>query len=67
MSELVSEVEFVLGIPSRFVSSNDSIPVYEQLVNLDKLLREKTMQFVGAPLNIKDGDGMIVRPIVLVY
>jgi kynurenine formamidase len=22
---------------------------------------------VGVPLNIKDGDGMIVRPIVLVY
>ena len=44
-----------------------SIPVYEQLCNLDKLLGREQMFFVGAPLNIKDGDGMIVRPVVLVY
>jgi len=25
------------------------------------------MFFVGVPLNIKDGDGMIVRPVVFVY
>jgi kynurenine formamidase len=25
------------------------------------------MYFVGVPLNIKDGDGMMVRPVVLVY
>jgi kynurenine formamidase len=25
------------------------------------------MYFVGVPLNIKDGDGMIVRPVVFVY
>jgi kynurenine formamidase/predicted ester cyclase len=44
-----------------------SIPVYEQLCNLDKLLRRERMFFVGAPLNIRDGDGMIVRPVVLIY
>jgi kynurenine formamidase len=44
-----------------------SIPVYEQLCNLDKLLRREQMFFVGVPLNIKDGDGMIVRPVVLIY
>ena len=44
-----------------------SIPVYEQLCNLDKLIGREQMFFVGVPLNIKDGDGMIVRPVVLVY
>jgi kynurenine formamidase len=44
-----------------------SIPVYEQLCSLDKLLGEKKMFFVGVPLNIKDADGMLVRPVVFVY
>lgn len=44
-----------------------SIPVYERLFNLDKLLGEGSMFFVGAPLNVKEGDGMLVRPIVFVY
>ena len=43
------------------------IPVYEQLLNLDKLLGKEKMFFVGVPLNIKDGDGMMVRPVVFVY
>lgn len=43
------------------------IPVYEQLFNVERLLDEQTMFFVGVPLNIKDGDGMIVRPVVFVY
>jgi kynurenine formamidase len=43
------------------------IPVYEQLLNVDKLLAKDKMFFVGVPLKIKDGDGMIVRPVVFVY
>ena len=43
-----------------------SIPVYEQLCNLDQLLARKQMFFVGAPLNIKGGDGMLVRPVVFI-
>jgi len=43
------------------------IPLYEQLFNVDKLLGKTRMYFVGTPLNIKDGDGMMVRPVVLVY
>ena len=43
------------------------IPVYEQLLNVDKLLGKEKMFFVGAPLNIKGGDGMTVRPVVFVY
>jgi kynurenine formamidase len=43
------------------------IPIYEQLLNLERLLGKDRMFFVGVPLNIKDGDGMMVRPVVLVY
>ena len=43
------------------------IPTYEQLLNVDKLLGKTHLYFVGAPLNIQNGDGMIVRPTVLVY
>jgi len=44
-----------------------TIPVYEQLFNVDKLLGKEKMFFSGVPLNIKGGDGMIVRPVVFVY
>jgi len=43
------------------------IPVYEQLLNVDKLLGQKRVFFVGTPLNMKDGDGMMVRPVAFVY
>lgn len=43
------------------------IPLYEDLLNLDKLLDKQKMFFVGVPLNIKNGDGMLVRPVVFVY
>ena len=54
-------------IPGHHAFLSKGIPVYEQLVNVDKLLDKENMYFVGAPLNIKDGDGMMVRPLVLVY
>jgi len=44
-----------------------TIPVYEQLFNVDKLLGKGRMFFSGVPLNVKSGDGMIVRPVVFVY
>jgi len=43
------------------------IPAYEQLKNVDTLLERDFLYFVGPPLNIKNGDGMIVRPLVLAY
>jgi kynurenine formamidase len=52
-------------IHEAFLSSG--IPVYEELVNVDQLLGKDNMFFTGVPLNIKDGDGMIVRPVVFVY
>ena len=44
-----------------------AIPVYEMLRNLDKLVGQQKMFFVGVPLNVKGGDGMPVRPIVFLY
>lgn len=46
---------------------SQGIPLYEQLFNLDSLLDKEDMYVVGAPLNIEGGDGMMVRPLVLVY
>ena len=43
------------------------IPVYEQLFNLRRLLGRERLYFVGAPLNIEGGDGMLVRPVALAY
>jgi kynurenine formamidase len=63
------EADTVLGrvapIHEAFLSRG--IPIYEQLFNVDQLLGRETMFFVGVPLNIKNGDGMIVRPVVFVY
>ncbi len=42
-------------------------PCVRQLFNVDELLNKENMYFVGVPLNIRDGDGMIVRPVVFVY
>ena len=44
-----------------------AIPIYEELFNVDQLLGRENMYFVGVPLNIKDGDGMMVRPVVFIY
>ena len=43
------------------------IPIYEQLANLDQLLEADEMLFVGVPVNVRGGDGMLVRPVVFVY
>lgn len=43
------------------------IPIYEQLLNVDKLLGNDRMFFVGVPLNMERGDGMLVRPVVFIY
>jgi kynurenine formamidase len=66
-SPVPSNNEIAKVIPGHHAFLSKGIPVFEQLVNVDKLLGHKTMYFVGAPLNIKDGDGMMVRPLVLVY
>lgn len=42
------------------------MPVYEQLLNVERLLGRRDVLFVRVPLNIRGGDGMIVRPVVFV-
>lgn len=54
-------------VPAHYALLSRGIPVYEQLVSVDKLRGQQNMLFVGVPLNIKNGDGMIVRPVVLIY
>ncbi len=66
-SPVLTDDEIAQIIPAHHAFLSKGIPVFEQLVNVDKLLDKKAMYFVGAPLNIKDGDGMMVRPLVLVY
>ena len=62
-SNIVSQRE----APIHYSFLSRSIPIYEELCNVDKLMTKENMLFIGAPLNIKDGDGMPVRPVALVY
>jgi len=66
-SPVPSDDEVARVIPGHHAFLSKGIPVFEQLVNVEKLLGKESMYFVGAPLNIRDGDGMMVRPLVLVY
>jgi len=60
-----SALERIAPIHYSFLSRR--IPIYEQLFNVKKLIGKQNMYFVGPPLNIENGDGMMVRPVVLVY
>lgn len=55
----------VVPIHHSFLSRG--IPVYEQLFNVDLLIDKQKMFFVGVPVNIPDGDGMVVRPVVFAF
>lgn len=66
-SPIAANSEFARTFPAHYAFLSRGIPVYEQLVNVEQLMGKERMFFVGVPLNIKDGDGMIVRPVVLVY
>lgn len=66
-SPVPTDDEIAQIIPGHYAFLSKGIPVFEQLVNVHRLLGKEVMYFVGAPLNIKDGDGMMVRPLVLVY
>jgi kynurenine formamidase len=62
-----AESETARAVPIHHSFLSRGIPVYEQLFNVDQLLDKGNMYFVGVPLNIREGDGMIVRPVVFVY
>lgn len=64
---MVADSEVVRTMPVHYSFLSRSIPAYEQLMNMDRLLGKSNLFFVGVPLNIENGDGMIVRPVVFVY
>lgn len=56
----------------RFLSEHHAflsrdIPVIEGLVNVEPLLAERSIVFVGFPLKIKDGNGAPMRAAALIY
>lgn len=53
--------------PNHYAFLSRGIPIFEQLFNVDQLLNKERMYFVGPPLNVEDADGMMVRPVALVY
>jgi len=65
-----AEAEAESAAPIHYAFLSKGIPIYEQLFGVDQLLdrsESDAMYFVGVPLNIQDGDGMLVRPVVFVY
>ena len=64
---VVAETETARAVPIHHAFLSRGIPIYEQLFNVEELLAKDHMYFVGVPLKIRDGDGMIVRPVVFVY
>jgi kynurenine formamidase len=54
-------------LPNHNAFLSRGIPIYEQLFNVERLLGKENMYFTGAPLNIREGDGMMVRPLVFLY
>jgi kynurenine formamidase len=61
-----SENEVAKAVPVHHSFLSRSIPIYEALYQINKLLNYENMYFIGVPLNIKNGDGMLVRPIAMV-
>ena len=57
----------VRAIPIHHAFLSKGIPIFEQLFNVEETLSYERMFFSGVPLKIKNGDGMIVRPVVFVY
>lgn len=66
-SSVAAPSDVAKTVPAHYAFLSRGIPVYEQLVNVGGLQSKENLYFVGVPLNIKDGDGMIVRPVVFVY
>jgi kynurenine formamidase len=62
--EGATEYERLLPIHHTFLTRD--VLVYEQLQNLSELLEFEELYFVGVPLKISGGNGMIVRPVVFV-
>jgi len=64
---VIADSEAARTMPAHYSFLSRGIPAYEQLMNIDRLLGKSDLYFVGVPLNIENGDGMIVRPVVFAY
>lgn len=53
--------------PEHYAFLSREIPVIEGLVNLEPLVDERRIVFVGFPLKIKDGNGAPIRAAALIY
>lgn len=64
---IITESVTAKALPIHHSFLSRAIPIYEGLINVDRLLTKQNLLFVGPPLSIKDGDGIPVRPVVFVY
>lgn len=62
-----AETAIARAIPVHHAFLSRGIPLYEALFHVEQLLGKENLYFVGPPINVKDGDGMLARPYVLVY
>ena len=53
--------------PEHYAFLSREIPAIECLVNLEAIVNEKNVVFVGFPIKIKDGSGAPMRPAALIY
>lgn len=65
--EISTESPIARAMPVHWSFLSRGIPIYEQLRNLEQLLDHDSMYFIGMPPNVERADGMIVRPVVLIY
>jgi arylformamidase len=54
-------------VPEHYAFASHNVPSIEGLVNLDRIVGEREVVFVGFPLRIKDGDAGPMRAAALVY
>ncbi|WP_242083533.1 cyclase family protein [Aestuariivivens sediminis] len=65
-TSVVAETDIIRAAPIHHSFLSRGIPVYEQLFNIEQLLDKSNMIFCGVPINIKNGDGILVRPVAIV-
>ena len=53
--------------PEHYLLLSNNIPVIEVLTNLERLVGESDIVFVGFPLKFKDSNGSPLRPAALLY
>ena len=54
-------------VPEHYAFASRDVPSIEGLVNLESLVGEEEIVFVGFPLKFEDGDGGPMRAAALVY